>query len=91
MKRMIFAIFAMVFIARQAFALECSPLNDMLKNMLAERQLAYLATSITNQGNVLMYFVNRQGEWVMIGVDNDLKACILLEGQDWTFAIEGGA
>lgn len=48
----------------------------------------YLATAISDRGFVTQFYLDMNtGRWLMLGVDNDLKACVLLNGTDWRFAL----
>jgi hypothetical protein len=91
MKRMIFAVLMAVMISRQAFAFQCDELQPMLKYLLAERHLGFLSTAIDDKANVYMFFVNPQnGSWAVMHVDENLHACILMQGSDWEFILTKG-
>lgn len=51
---------------------------------------AYLATAVTSRGLVVMFFINRAGEWKILGVDDDLNSCVVASGEYWNFAYEQG-
>lgn len=93
MVRLIVAIaLVMVIFARPVQAFKCGSLQETLEEVLTVRKLAYLSTSTDSKGNVFMFFVNpRNGNWLQLGVTEDLKACIIFEGTDWEFAFEKGA
>lgn len=67
----------------------CQQLDDLLKIIVSQRRLGYLADAVDNTGIVHMWFVNRERrEWVSLTVDHDLTACITAQGSAWNFALE---
>lgn len=53
---------------------------------------AWVATAVERQGFAASVFVNlRTGRWSVVGIDGDFQGCVLLEGNDWQFALERGA
>jgi len=67
----------------------CQPLEDLLKIIVAQRRLGYLADAVDNTGMVHMWFMSRaRREWVSLTVDHDLTACVTAQGSAWHFALE---
>ncbi len=67
----------------------CQRLESLLKIIVGQRRLGYLADAVDNTGIVHMWFMSRERRnWVAITVDHDLTACIISEGSDWRFALE---
>ena len=65
---------------------QCAEVGAMDRMLMKERKLAFLATSIDKAQAVHIYFINHEGEWVEMVMDNNLQACIVNEGTDWNFA-----
>lgn len=75
--------------AAPANAVPCQSLEDLLKIIVGQRRLGYLADAVDNGGTVHMWFVsNVRREWVSITVAQDLTACITAEGSAWNYALE---
>jgi len=67
----------------------CQNLEDLLKVIVGQRRLGYLADAIDDTGIVHMWFMSRERrEWVSLTVDHDLNACITAQGSSWHFALE---
>lgn len=67
----------------------CQRLESLLKIIVGQRRLGYLADAVDNTGIVHMWFMSRERRnWVTITVDHDLTACIISEGGDFRFALE---
>jgi hypothetical protein len=67
----------------------CEPHAALVKDIIARRQQGFLATAIAKPGLVLQIFVNGgSGDFTVIGVGDDGRACALLQGTDWVFAAE---
>ena len=67
----------------------CLPSKVMMLEQL-KSGYAYFSTAIYNKHAVIQLYINREGEWRIMGVDNDLTSCVLMQGTDWTFAIPIG-
>jgi hypothetical protein len=65
----------------------CSELKSQIQRSI-NNGFAYLATAVSDRGLTLMFTVKQTGEWQIIGVDNDLSACVVAQGTDWVFAME---
>jgi hypothetical protein len=75
--------------ATPATQIPCQKLDDLLKIVVAQRRLGYLADAVDNTGMVHMWFMSRERrEWVSLTVDHDLTACITAQGSSWNFALE---
>lgn len=67
----------------------CQNLEDLLKVIVAQRRLGYLADAVDETGIVHMWFMSRERrEWVSLTVDHDLTACVTAQGNSWHFALE---
>jgi hypothetical protein len=55
---------------------------------LARAGFAYAGTFIDSHNRVLQLYVSRAGAWVIIGITEDLKACILVTGKDHQLPFE---
>lgn len=85
----VIAVFMTVMCSQPSYAFECQSLDGMLKHMLAEKHLGYLADSTDQYGFVHMYFFSRSTrEWAEIMIDDNLNACLIFEGKEWNFAFE---
>lgn len=70
-------------------AVPCQNLESLLKIIVGQRRLGYLADAVDNGGTIHMWFVsNSRREWVSITVEHDLTACIVAEGNAWNYALE---
>lgn len=56
--------------------------RQVARTTLMKNGYAYLGTFINEYHIVLQVFVHRDGRWVLLGVDNADKACILLQGYE---------
>jgi len=65
----------------------CKPLKSQLITAL-KSGYAYLATAIDSRGIVLVFFINREGFFQIVGVDDNQSACVLVQGSEWRFAME---
>lgn len=82
------ALLLILFITTQSYAFECSDSKSLIKKMIAEKHLGFLGTAIDDHANVYMFFLNMQtGEWAVLGIKENLTACVLLEGTDWQFIL----
>ena len=66
----------------------CGASSDIFKAHF-ERGFAFLATAISNKGLSLVIFINADGAWQIVGVDQNLSACVVARGTDWAFAGSG--
>lgn len=75
--------------AHAAGGFACQPHAVLVKDIIARQQQAFLATAIARPGIVLQVFVHgRSGDFTVIGIDDDGRACTLLQGEDFAFAAE---
>lgn len=69
---------------------ECAPHKDILSDLF-KNGYGWLSTAITHDNRVIQVFVNgKNGAWVIIGIDDDMTACVIAYGYDWLFTIERG-
>lgn len=63
----------------------CGSMKDVMsKNM--KDGYAYFAVGKENNGIVIALFINmNNGDFRIMGVDNSLKACNMIAGQEWEF------
>lgn len=66
----------------------CGSISDILKIVVSDRHMAYLATAITKQNQVVSFYIDREGNWLILGVADDLTSCIIVQGYAWDFAFE---
>ncbi len=93
MKKMLAIVLLVAGMAAFAHAgkgISCRPHKDMVKDIIGVKGQGFLATAIARQGIVLQFFVNRAGEFSVIGIDDSEISCVLLSGNDWAFAVERG-
>lgn len=65
----------------------CHTSKEMFKSSF-ESGFAWLASSITDTGVVLMYFINpKTDEFKIFGIDEDQNACDLLQGEGFRFVM----
>lgn len=67
----------------------CLKLKSQIKKSI-NNGFAYLANAVSDRGLVLMFTVKQNGEWQIIGVDDDMNACVVAQGTDWVFAMQQG-
>jgi hypothetical protein len=69
---------------------DCAPIGAMLKRMMAEESMGYLANGTDESfATVHMWFVSRKTRrWAELAVDDSTwNACIVRRGSDWRFAM----
>lgn len=73
-----------------ALADNAPPCNDrkVTQIALASKRFAYVGTFITSGNVVTQLYIHRSGAWVIIGITEDLQACILVTGKEYALAIE---
>lgn len=55
---------------------------------LAKSGFAYVGTFITSDNIVTQLYVQRSGAWLIIGITDDMQACVLIIGKEYSFAAE---
>ncbi len=51
----------------------------------------WLSTAVAYPGYVIQTFVDdRDGRFLIIGIDNDFNACIVMQGIDWQYVLPSG-
>jgi hypothetical protein len=64
---------------------KCHMAKDLIPRVL-QQGFAYVATAEESHGAAVQLFINvRTLSWQLIGIDSDLRACVLLEGPAWHF------
>jgi hypothetical protein len=60
---------------------------DALLNLLMRKGYSPAAAGEVPQinGSITFAINYRTGMWVLLGVDSDLNACVLVEGSQWSF------
>lgn len=75
-----------------AFAMQgrsCMTHGDMLRVLFTQKKQAFLATAVARPGFAIQIFVSqRTRSWSLVAIDATGRACVMLEGEDFTFAIE---
>lgn len=51
----------------------------------------WLSQAVSSNGYVIQVYTKETGEYKIIGIDNDLNACVLIAGDDWKFVFLRGA
>lgn len=65
----------------------CAPAKEIMLLTL-QQGFAYLATAEEANGIVVQLYIElNNGDWRVIGIDNDMKSCILLNGHNWQFLV----
>lgn len=77
---------AVSFAAVKEHHFPCGPAGKIMYTLM-QSGYAYMATAVMNPDIVVQFYLNQRGDWQVIGVDNDVNACVLLHGYDWGFAI----
>lgn len=67
----------------------CAPSKVIMAEQMRSGY-AYFATAIMNDKAVIQLYINRQGHWRVMGVDNNLTSCVIMQGTDWVFAVPIG-
>lgn len=63
----------------------CGAAKDVMKQNMIDGY-AYFATATENNGFVIQLFMNlRNGDWRIVGIDGNMRACNMLKGIDWNF------
>lgn len=65
----------------------CGTLKDNL-NAALKAGFAPLFTAITDRALPIIMVVNRQGDWVILGIDENQDACPLARGTEFQLIIE---
>lgn len=55
---------------------------------LAKSGFAYVGTFITSDNIVTQLYIHRSGAWVIIGITDDMQACVLILGKEYALAVE---
>lgn len=69
----------------KSISFRCDPAPAVMRAAL-QSGFGYLATAIAEPGAVVQVYVNREGRWLMIGIDDQMRACPVAAGVNWTFA-----
>jgi len=66
---------------------QCDETKSLSQDIMKNRHLGFLSTSIDDKGQVYMYFLSNQtGEWMMLDVmPGGRRACVFMQGTDWQF------
>ena len=52
---------------------------------------AWVFTAITSNYAVIQLFINRSGEFILIGIDDEQNACELMSGSNFIFVLDSKA
>lgn len=84
-------VFLVISVRAYPASFSCGDDKAIVKKLL-EFGCAYAATAIEDHGFVTQLFVNMHtGDWIITGIDKDMKACILMRGVDFESAVQRGA
>lgn len=68
----------------------CDATKLMATDIMKNKHLAFLSTSIDDNGQVYMYFIGKTGDWEVLNVlPNGSRACVFMQGTDWQFILPG--
>jgi hypothetical protein len=68
-------------------SMKCSTLDSLLGESIKDGY-AFMASAIDTRGITLMFMLRMEdARFRVIGVDNDLNACTMLEGVQWQFEL----
>lgn len=89
-----FALIAVFFLsmqighaARQEMSFPCGDARSLMGALMRDGY-AYMATAISDRNFITQFYLSTQtGSFVVIGVDNNLQACVILRGGEWLWAI----
>lgn len=97
MRRVVGAILlaALLFFSIAAYpasaSFKCGTTEEVIKAAF-DNGYAFLATAAGEHGEAIVVFLNVRrgafGKWLIVGVDENGGACVLLKGDSWQFAIE---
>lgn len=82
MKRLLLTAGLVLLLTKDAYAI-CAKHKDMALSLM-QNGYGFAATAITDQNNVIQLYINtHDGSWIILGVDNDMQACVLVHGLQW--------
>lgn len=55
---------------------------------LAAKRFAYVGTFITSGNVVTQLYIHRSGAWAIIGITDDMQACVLVTGKEYALTVE---
>lgn len=64
----------------------CAPFKHVIAQKIRSG-FAVLSTATTNKIAVV-FVVNRNGDWQILGVDDDESSCVIAQGTEWRFMWE---
>lgn len=82
--------FGVGFLGGNAIAGNHPPCTDrkITQIALAKQGFAYLGTFITSENMVIQLYIHQSGALAIIGITEDLQACILVTGDEYALPIE---
>lgn len=91
MKKLIYILILLVSLLYASIAypanhnFQCAKSKDVMKKNLLDGY-AYFATATENTGFVIQLYINiHNGDWRIVGIDNNLNACNMLQGIEFEF------
>lgn len=72
-------------------AFKCSKLKDMLPTLFSSGYGWLSTADVPSRGMAILVFLSRSGDYKIIGVDENLNACPLIDGSNWIFVLQQGA
>lgn len=63
----------------------CGIAKDIMKKNFKDG-FAYFSTATENNGFIIQLYINMQnGDWRIVGIDDKMHACNMLQGIEWQF------
>ena len=85
-------LLACLFFSYSAFAkkpaFQCAKYDVQLLAAL-KNKYSINSIGVSNLGFAVQVFLDRSGNWLMLGIDDDLNACKILQGTDWSWMATG--
>lgn len=67
---------------------QCAKYGDQLVAAL-KAKYSINSIGVTNLGFPVQVFIDRSCNWLMLGIDDNLNACKIMQGTDWAWMAMG--
>ena len=74
-------------VSNPSLALDCRPVKDMTAHILTEKRQAIFAFAIAYRTFPIIIYLSKYGDYTVVAVDDQLRACIILSGDNFQFAL----
>lgn len=64
--------------------LSCGPVSVIYLSLMDEGY-SFFSTAAQSEGLAVSLFLDQNNNWRIVGIDNDLNACVIMSGVDWKF------